>query len=188
MGRQVRRVPSDWQHPKNEQGHYIPMFGRSYSKEASAWDEGKRQWSAGFRAKTVFHEGGGWHDEWVPKEAEYDGMDYTDWTGSRPVSSDYMPDWPEDQRTHWQMYEDTSEGTPISPVMETPEELARWLADNDASAFAGMTATYDQWLATIRRHWSGRASQISRGRGGRAVIPTSRIRRRRQEPTSEQMP
>jgi len=48
------------------------------------------------------------------------------------------------------MYENTSEGTPISPPFETPEELARWLADNNASAFGGMTATYEQWLATCK--------------------------------------
>ncbi|MCK5445108.1 MAG: hypothetical protein KAI73_05745, partial [Rhodospirillaceae bacterium] len=54
-------------------------------------------------------------------------------------------------RTHWQMYETTSEGTPISPPMETPELLARWLADNNASAFAKDTATYEQWLSTIKR-------------------------------------
>ena len=30
--------------------------------------------------------------------------------------------------------------------MATAEELARWLADNNASAFGGQTATYDAWL------------------------------------------
>jgi len=49
----------------------------------------------------------------------------------------------------WQMWENTSEGSPISPVFDTPEELARWLADNKASAFGDMTATYEQWLRTI---------------------------------------
>jgi hypothetical protein len=34
--------------------------------------------------------------------------------------------------------------------METPEQLARWLADNEASAFARQTATYEEWLAMIR--------------------------------------
>jgi len=44
------------------------------------------------------------------------------------------------------MYETCSEGTPISPVMETPEQLARWLVDNKASFFGTMTAPYDRWL------------------------------------------
>ena len=26
MGREVRKVPGDWQHPKDEKGHYIPLF------------------------------------------------------------------------------------------------------------------------------------------------------------------
>jgi len=62
-----------------------------------------------------------------------------------------MPEWPESERTHIQMYETCSEGTPISPVMDDPEKLAHWLADNGASAFGGMTATYEQWLATIQQ-------------------------------------
>lgn len=49
----------------------------------------------------------------------------------------------------YQMWEDCSEGSPISPVLETPEELAQWLADTGASAFGGQTATYKEWLATI---------------------------------------
>lgn len=63
-------------------------------------------------------------------------------------------EWPEGTATMLCMYEDTSEGTPISPAFETPEKLARWLADNKASAFGGMTATYEQWLATCREGYS----------------------------------
>jgi len=62
-----------------------------------------------------------------------------------------MPQWPDEERTHLQMYENTSEGTPISPVTATAEELARWLSDNNASSFGEMTATYEQWLAMIHR-------------------------------------
>lgn len=54
----------------------------------------------------------------------------------------------------WQMWETTSEGSPISPVCDSPEELARWLADNSASAFGERTATYDEWLAMIHRHYA----------------------------------
>lgn len=63
---------------------------------------------------------------------------------------DIMPQWNEEEKTHFQMYETCSEGTPISPVMATEEELARWLADNRASACGKMTATYEQWLAMIK--------------------------------------
>ncbi len=150
MGREVRKVPADWQHPTRDNGDYIPLMGGSFSKAAAEWDEGERQWNLGFREKTVWHDGGGYHKEWVPKDDEHT-YPYSDWAGSRPEESDYMPDWPDSERTHLQMYEDTSEGTPISPVMDTPEELARWLADTGASAFGSMNATYEQWLATIKR-------------------------------------
>jgi hypothetical protein len=65
------------------------------------------------------------------------------------TSVSIMPNWWDEDRTHYQMYEDVTEGTPISPVMESPEALARWLADNNASAFADMTASYEQWLKMI---------------------------------------
>ena len=54
----------------------------------------------------------------------------------------------------WQMWETTSEGSPISPVFDTPETLARWLADNEASSFGSETATYDQWLSMITDGWA----------------------------------
>ena len=61
----------------------------------------------------------------------------------------------------WQMWETTSEGSPISPVFATPEELARWLADSGASAFGDMTATREQWLSTIRE--GGAVSAVMEG-------------------------
>lgn len=69
---------------------------------------------------------------------------------TKTVLSKLMLDWSEDQRTHLMMYEDTSEGTPISPAFKTPEELARWLADNNASAFGDGTASYEAWLRVCR--------------------------------------
>ena len=89
-----------------------------------------------------------------------------------PEAENYMPNWTEAERTHIQMYEDCTEGTPISPVMKTPEELARWLVDNNASAFASFTATYDEWLATINRGWAPSAifSPISGMQSGVAAM------------------
>lgn len=74
-----------------------------------------------------------------------------------------MPDWPAEQRTHLMMYETTSEGTPISPAFETPEELARWLADNNASAFGSHGASYESWLAVAREGWAPSAVMDARG-------------------------
>lgn len=143
MGREVRRVPPTWEHPKNAAGHYIPLLGRSWATDLAEWSEGRDQWARGLRR-------GFGAVPWVPRTGSELDTTYEQWTGREPRKRDYMPDWPESERTHLQMYEDTTEGTPISPVMATPEELARWLADNHASAFGSETATYEQWLATIR--------------------------------------
>lgn len=49
----------------------------------------------------------------------------------------------------WQMWETTSEGSPMSPVFATPEELADWLASSGASIFGSHIASRDQWLKII---------------------------------------
>jgi len=49
----------------------------------------------------------------------------------------------------YQLWSTTTEGTPMSPVFDTTEKLARWLSDNNASSFGSSTATYDEWLKFI---------------------------------------
>ncbi|MNR40154.1 hypothetical protein D3C85_1584160 [compost metagenome] len=61
------------------------------------------------------------------------------------------------------MYETTSEGSPISPAFETPEQLARWLADNGASAFGGSTASYASWLRVANGGYAPSAVLSSAG-------------------------
>lgn len=63
---------------------------------------------------------------------------HDDWTETEPPAGE-----------GWQMWETTSEGSPISPVFDTPEKLARWLADTNASAFGSEGASYEAWLKTI---------------------------------------
>lgn len=124
MGREVRMVPVDWEHPQDERGNYEPLYD-GYEKAVERF--AKDIESMGLMEALEENDGG-------------------------PRYSDYMH--PEGERTHYMMYEDTSEGTPISPAFATPEELAQWLADNNASAFGNMTATYEQWLHTIKRSWA----------------------------------
>lgn len=143
MGREVRRVTATWEHPKDENGNYKPLLGYSFSKQLKDWKEEFEQWNKGFRKN--------WYDEnpWKPKEKDELEMTFEEWSGSEPLIEDYMPDWKEEEKTHIQMYEDTSEGTPISPVFDNAEDLARWLADNNSNSFGSSTATYEQWLHTI---------------------------------------
>ncbi len=79
------------------------------------------------------------------------------WKGFLDPTGEYEDSWePEDPPTGegWQMWETTSEGSPISPVFSTPEELAKWLSDTGASSFGRMTATYDEWLGMIKVGWA----------------------------------
>ena len=149
MGREVRMVPADWQHPKEQVpdwrtgqmvDRYKPLHESGWADCAKEWDEERAKWERGE------------FPDYAGEESK--AMPYDQWNGPRPFSGDYMPDWPAEHRTHYMMYEDTSEGTPISPAFATPEELARWLADNGASACGSDTATYEQWLKVARGGWA----------------------------------
>jgi hypothetical protein len=128
MGREVRRVPPGWEHPTDEFGDFKPLFGDFLSAEADFLKELEDN-----------------HGDLAKTRKTY---------GEPPVPEDYMPIWAEGEATLLCMYETCTEGTPISPAFETPEELARWLADTGASAFGYETASYESWLATIRAGWS----------------------------------
>lgn len=137
MGREVRRVPADWVHPKDERGRYIPLLNDDYQKDAQE-----------FLAKA--------NAEGLQEAVDYYGV---------PEKEQYMPNWPTEKRTHFMMYETCTEGTPISPAFDTPEKLARWLADTGASAFADTTASYDAWLRIARGGFAPSAVIV----GGRVV-------------------
>ena len=128
MGREVRMVPKDWKHPKDENGIYIPMHDESFIERHARWVSEFNDWQINPQSDCIFSE----------------------WGGPEPTKESYIPDWPQEQRTHCMMYETCTEGTPISPAFETPEELARWLSDNNASAFGNQTASYDAWLRVAK--------------------------------------
>src|SRR5690242_18647936 len=110
MGREVRMVPADWQHPKYpddhepayQRGRYIPLLpGNRFKARDEEWNEGYAKWQEGFvRAY-------GEAEKWRKRTPE-DGARYSDWESERPSPDDYMPDWPREQCTHLMMYEDTS--------------------------------------------------------------------------------
>lgn len=141
MGREVRRVPSNWVHPEGK------CLYDGFNDALAKWQEHKDQWDAGFR-----EDWGKWDPKnlnvrhWKERAGDELSMSFEEFWGQRPDPIEYMPEWPAAEKTHYQMYETTTEGSPISPVMDSPESLARWLADNNASAFGSMGASYEQWL------------------------------------------
>jgi hypothetical protein len=155
MSREVRRVPADWVHPKLNDGYgeyyhdgtpRLRGLNTDFSKRLADWKNEKDHWEAGN------------YPSYISEESRQDAMagrlSFEEYYGDAPKRQDYMPEWTPEEATHFQMYETCSEGTPISPVMETPEALALWLAANGASSFGSSTATYDQWLATIKAGWA----------------------------------
>ena len=113
MGKEVRRVIKCWNHPKDENGNYKPLLGHSFTEKLKEWEEGKEQGDKGFKSS--------WNDKnnWKPKETDELEITFEECGFVKPKIEDYMPEWTEKEKTHIQIYENTSEGTPVSPVFET---------------------------------------------------------------------
>lgn len=93
--------------------------------------------------------------------------------------SDFMPPWPPEQATAFQVYEDTTEGTPLSPVLGTWQEVVAWLGEHHGLSesaargflFLGHLPTEISWtdgsrtlgFQTAERKWGDRSrvSQVA---------------------------
>lgn len=96
---EIRRVPRDWRHPRDAGGKYIPLFGTPF-------DKAMREWKAN---RSVYP------DEPKPVRG----------AGARPERGSHVP-FTLKQATHFQVYEDVSEGTPLSPVFRTKKDILEW--------------------------------------------------------------
>jgi hypothetical protein len=141
MGREVRMVPKEWGHPKDRNGNYIPLLGSSFKEAYALWERRMKAWLDGYIIT-------GLNDDEIEPKSKYSDKitTFEEWYGREPQPENYMPDFDESETTHFQMYEDTSEGTPISPVFDSKEKLARWLYENNASFFGGKPTSYEHWL------------------------------------------
>jgi hypothetical protein len=102
MGTEIRMVPENWEHPKDKLGHYIPLYGISYEEAANKWIDRFNSFKPDFFCKYY------WEYCDVPLEEEH--VKYT-----------------KDQQSWYQVYENISEGTPITPPFETKEALINYL-------------------------------------------------------------
>ncbi len=116
MGREIRRVPKDWEHPKDDNGRYKPQFERTYKEAAEDW------------LKSLSDFQGDVDGEKTEAIKEYDTHYFWDWDGGPPDKEYYMPEF-ESEATAYQIYENVSEGTPVSPVFETEAEMIEWLIE-----------------------------------------------------------
>jgi hypothetical protein len=88
MSREIRRVPPDWEHPKDEKGHYKPLFDRIHL-------------------------------------------------------------WKKGEATHYQIYEDVSEGTPVSPIFASLDEMKTWLLEQGYSEKAASKFVKYGWAPSM---------------------------------------
>jgi hypothetical protein len=152
MSREVRKVPANWEHPKVErygEMQFQPKYDESF-------DDVFAQWLADFDRIRA--------GDLTEIERQCYPLGLADWLkdeGRPPDPDYYMPNWSPEERTHFMMYQTTSEGTPISPVFATPEELARWLVDNNATAFVDQTASYEAWLRIAHGGYAPSAIMVS---------------------------
>lgn len=126
MGREIRKVIPNWEHPKEEKynsfkGRYDegfkPLYNRPYRKSINEWITEHQLWEKGE------------HPDQQDKDLE-GYINYADYAGNPPDVESYRPDWREEEMTWFQVYETVSEGTPVTPPFATREELVAYLVEN----------------------------------------------------------
>ena len=119
MGREIRMVPPNWDHPvvvrRNGQPGYKPMHNSSFRTASQEWKQGFAAWERGERP------------DYCSEESK--SLEYWEWSGGPPERTDHRP-WSDDEATWYQVWETVSEGTPVSPPFATREELVEYLVAN----------------------------------------------------------
>jgi len=125
MGREIRMVPPNWEHPKvtnydwlrfREVVGYQPMYDRSFKTSMQEWYENWQAWERGERPEHC--------------KDENKLLQFWDWDSAPPRPEYYRPDWPAGTATWYQVYETVSEGTPVTPPFATQQELIDYLVKN----------------------------------------------------------
>lgn len=121
MGREIRMVPANWDHPKamrhwGKEDHQ-PMYDQTYASAVAEWKKAYAAWEAGERPSYF-------------DPADYpNGVEYWEWESTPPERAYYQP-WADDEAVWFQVWETVSEGTPVSPPFATKEELVEYLVTN----------------------------------------------------------
>jgi hypothetical protein len=139
MGREIRRVPPDWQHPKSERSaHYQPLYDKDFQTAARAWLDNVIAWDNGTHGDLV-------EDPTLKERYPF----FWQWDGDAPDEAYYRPAWPDDSRTHYQVYETVSEGTPVSPVFATEDAVVGWLMEQGHSERAARAFVSNGWAPSM---------------------------------------
>lgn len=145
MGREIRRVPSDWIHPKQtrriwtgqdyetvETSYYRPLYDKDYETAAQEWIAEFDQWRAGTH----------------PHQSD-DCRYYWEYANTPDEETHRSRKWTDEQATHYQIYETVSEGTPVSPVFATLDELVEWCVTQGYSRYAAEQFAKHGWVPSM---------------------------------------
>lgn len=130
MGREIRRVPPDWEHPLDDRGHYIPLYDGDLVERERGWVEEWQLWQEGKHP-----------DQLSAPDYYKKYRSYSQYEGRSPDPESYRErQWAPEEATAYQIYETVSEGTPVSPVFKTLDAMETWLIGQghkpeDARAF-----------------------------------------------------
>lgn len=140
MGRELRKVPANWEHPKKEDGRYKPMHNKYYGDVINEWIKNHQMWEDGTHPDLI-------EDPKLKEKYPF----YSMWDGKPPDVEYYQTKrYADEELTHIQLYETTSEGTPKSPVFRADEfeKLCEYAAKN-CTTFAHFTATKEEWMQML---------------------------------------
>jgi hypothetical protein len=159
MGREIRRVAKGWEHPSEridnaydmvqhakyhkpgEFGYglkFHPLFDNDIETKAAEWLDGLRLWERGEHPSQI---------KWPEHHPERDYASYAEYAGRSPDPEYYRAEkWTPEQANCYQIYETVSEGTPVSPVFETLEDMRVWLIGQGYSEAAAAGFVKSGWV------------------------------------------
>jgi len=120
MGREIRRVPEGWEHPRYTKDNAVRRWGGTTSE-----GEYRPLYDSDFHSAMSE-----WLTSWGACDTPEKRTAYLADEGGPPSPEYHRPEWSDEERTHFQMYETVSEGTPLTPPMPSLDALAEWLSTN----------------------------------------------------------
>lgn len=144
MGCEIRRVPPNWEHPKDGEGQYMPLLDEDFESAMHRWWEQAHAWAASEACMQEAIEWFGNSDTEMAYVRANPLRAYAEWHNEPPRPDYYRAVFGEEP-TAYQVYERISEGTPLSPVCLTRNELMTWLTSPQVDLQG------DPWDAMSRR-------------------------------------
>lgn len=133
MGREIRKVPPGWEHPRKEDGNYQEMYDQDYETIAKEYETEFLSWCKGL------------HETQIKEQTlEPYGYKYF-WDYSSPPNEEYYRPKFTEEATHIQIYQNVGEGSPVSPVFADKPEMIEWLVENGYSREAAEGFAKSEW-------------------------------------------